>query len=51
MDTRAIEAGEMFGFKVVNIFPANCTDDEWTEFADTMSRILKKSEEAEKALA
>lgn len=44
MNARTVEAGEMYGFKVINIFPESCTEEEWSDFADSMSTILKESE-------
>jgi hypothetical protein len=41
---KTVEAGEMYGFKVINTFPDTCADEEWTDFADSMSKILKGTE-------
>ena len=38
---KTVEAGEIHGFKVTNTFPEQASDDEWTDFADSMSAVLK----------
>ena len=51
MNMRTVDAGEMHGFKVINVFPDGCTDEEWTDFADAMSKILKYEDDENLALA
>ncbi|MDR2909630.1 MAG: hypothetical protein LBU86_07085 [Oscillospiraceae bacterium] len=41
---KTIDAGEMYGFRVVNIFPEDSTDDEWADFADAIIRILDRND-------
>lgn len=42
---KEIMSGEMFGFKIINIFPDNCSEDEWMDFADAMAKILAEKGE------
>lgn len=51
INARTVEAGEMHGFKVINIFPDTCTEEEWADFADAVSMILKEPDIENRALA
>lgn len=48
---KQVEAGEMFGFKVINIFPESSTDEEWQDFAEAITKILSKKEDENKHTA
>jgi hypothetical protein len=44
ISVREVKAGTMFGFQIINRFPDSCTEEEWTEFADSMSKIFDKKD-------
>jgi hypothetical protein len=41
---KIVEAGEMFGFRIINVFPEESTEEEWADFADAMTRLFEEKE-------
>jgi hypothetical protein len=41
---KTVEAGEMFGFRIINVFPEETTEEEWADLADAMSRLFEGKE-------
>jgi len=38
----------MYGFKIINIFPESSPNEDWADFADSMSKILKETKTKDK---